>query len=93
MTSISVYQRKARALGLTIEPSKRKGKKLDVYRSGVFQTSIGQKGAMDYEKYLRQDKELAETRRAAYKARHVHRHTKFRDGKITAAWAADKILW
>ena len=89
----SVYERRAKAVGLTIRPSKRTGKKFDVFRGGVFQTSIGQKGAQDLETYSRQDKELAEQRRAAYKARHVHRHTKFRDGKITAAWAADKILW
>ena len=89
----SVYERKAKAVGLEIRPSRRTGKKLDVFKGGVFQTSIGQRGAMDYEKYLRQDKELAEKRRKAYKARHVHRHTKLRDGKITAAWAADKILW
>ena len=89
----TVYERKAKAVGLEIRPSRQTGKKFDVYKGGVFQTSIGQRGAMDYEKYLRQDKELAEKRRAAYKARHVHRQTKFRDGKITAAWAADKILW
>ena len=90
----SVYERKAKALGLTIEESKRTGKKFDVYKGGVFQTSIGQKGAMDFERYLRRDgKEVADKRRAAYRARHVHRTTKFRDGKITAAWAASAILW
>ena len=90
----SVYERKAQALGLEIRPSKRTGKKFDVYKDGQYQTSIGQAGAMDYEKYLQRDgKEIADARRKAYKARHVHRHTKFRDGKITAAWAADKILW
>ena len=89
----SVYERKAKAVGLEIRPSKRTGKKFDVYKGGVFQTSIGQKGAMDYEKYLRQDKELADARRKAYKARHIYRKIKVRDGRITAAWAADKILW
>ena len=91
--TVSVYERKAKAVGLEIKPSKRTGKKFDVYKGGQFQTSIGQAGSMDLEKYLRQDKELADARRKAYKARHVHRHTKFRDGKITAAWAASAILW
>ena len=94
--STSVYERKANAVGLTIKPSKRSGKKFDVFlrSSKEYQTSIGAKQYKDYEVYLReQGKEEAEKRRAAYKARHVHRHTKYRDGKITAAWAADKILW
>ena len=91
--TVSVYERKAKAVGLEIKPSKRTGKKFDVFKGGVFQTSIGAAGMMDFEKYLRQDKELADARRKAYKARHVHRHTKFRDGKITAAWAASAILW
>ena len=90
----SIYQRKARALGLTVERSTRAGKKLDVYKNGEFQASIGAANMMDYEKYLRQEgKEVADARRRAYKARHVHRTTKFRDGKLTAAWLADRILW
>ena len=94
MTVISPYQRKARALGLTVERSTRAGKKLDVYKDGVFQASIGAAGMMDYERYLRRDgKEEANKRRAAYRARHVHRHKKYRDGKLTAAWLASAILW
>ena len=94
MTITNVYQRKARALGLTVEPSKTKGKKLDVYKNGEFQASIGAANMMDYERYLRQEgKEVADKRRAAFRARHVHRTTKYRDGKLTAAWLADRILW
>ena len=91
---MSVYDDKAKRLGVTIEPSKRKGKKFDVYRKGELQASIGAAGMMDYEKYLTRDgPEVANAKRRAYKARHVHRTTKFRDGKLTAAYLADRILW
>ena len=91
---MSVYDDKARKIGVTIEPSRRKQKKFDVYRKGEFQASIGAAGMMDYEKYLTRDgPEVANAKRRAYKARHVHRTTKFRDGKLTAAYLADRILW
>ena len=91
---MTVYEDKARRLGVSIEKSTRKGKKFDVFRNGVYQASIGAASMMDYEKYLRQEgKEVANARRRAYKARHVHRTTKFRDGKLTAAYLADRILW
>ena len=92
---MNVYQRKAKAIGVTIEPSRRKQKKYDVYKDGVYQASIGAAGMMDYEKYLRQQgKEVADARRRAYKARHVHRHKKFQDnGRLSAAYLADRILW
>ena len=92
---MNVYQRKAKAIGVSIEPSRRKQKKYDVYKDGVYQASIGAAGMMDYEKYLRQEgKEVADARRKAYKARHVHRHKKFQDnGRLSAAYLADRILW
>ena len=93
---MNVYQRKAKAIGVTIEPSRRKQKKYDVYnKDGLYQASIGAAGMMDYEKYLRQEgKEVADARRRAYKARHVHRHKKFQDnGRLSAAYLADRILW
>ena len=91
---MTVYEDKARNLGVSIEKSTRKGKKFDVFRNGIYQASIGAAGMMDYEKYLRQEgKEAANARRRAYKARHIHRTTKFRDGKLTAAYLADRILW
>ena len=92
---MNVYQRKAKAIGVSIEPSRRKQKKYDVYKDGVYQASIGAAGMMDYEKYLRQEgKEVADARRRAYKARHVHRHKKFQDnGRLSAAYLASRILW
>ena len=91
---MTVYEDKARKLGVSIEKSTRKGKKFDVFRNGVYQASIGAASMMDYEKYLTRDgPEVANARRRAYKARHVHRTTKFRDGKLTAAYLADRILW
>ena len=95
MTTIAPYQRKARALGLTVKKaSRRKHKKLDVYKDGVYQASIGQTPYKDYQMYLRSEgKEVAEAKRRAYRARHVHRTTKYRDNKLTAAWLASAILW
>ena len=91
---MTVYDDKARRLGVTIEKSKRKGKKFDVYRGKEFQASIGAKGYDSYEKLLRREgAEVANAKRRAYKARHVHRTTKYRDGKLTAAFLADRILW
>ena len=92
---MNVYERKAKAIGVTIEASRRRQKKYDVYKDGVYQASIGAAGMMDYEKYLRQQgKEVADARRRAYKARHVHRHKKFQDnGRLSAAYLADRILW
>ena len=92
---MNIYQRKAKAIGVSIEPSRRKQKKYDVYKDGVYQASIGAAGMMDYEKYLRQEgKEVADARRRAYKARHVHRHKKFQDnGRLSAAYLASRILW
>ena len=91
---MTVYEDKARKLSVSIEKSTRKEKKFDVFRNGVYQASIGAASMMDYEKYLTRDgPEVANARRRAYKARHVHRTTRFRDGKLTAAYLADRILW
>ena len=91
---MNVYERKAKAIGVTIEPSRRKQKKFDVYKDGVFQASIGAAVMMDYERYRKeQGQAVADKRRAAWRARHVHRTTKYRDGKLTAAYLASAILW
>ena len=91
----TVYERKAKAVGVEIRPSKRTGKKFDVYRKGEYQTSIGAAGMMDFEKYLKRDgPEVANARHQAYKARHVHMHKKYQDnGRLSAAYLADRILW
>jgi hypothetical protein len=80
--------------GLTVKPSKSKGKKIDVFKKAQKVASVGATGYKDYPTYLSLEREgkvpkgTASKRRKAYKARHVHRK------KIgTPAWYADKLLW
>ncbi len=91
---MEVYQRKAKKIGVSIKPSTKQDKKFDVYKDSVFQASIGSKGYKDYEVYKKESKDLAESRRKAYKSRHAKDiSVKYRDGKLTAGYLADKILW
>lgn len=88
-------RRRAKNLGIEVKPSKNKDKKLDAYKDGVFQASFGAKGYKDFHIYKREDgKKVANAKRKQYKARHEKdRHTKYRDGKLTASFLADKVLW
>lgn len=80
----------ARKIGVTIKPSSKKGKKIDVYKDGKKIASIGAKGYMDYAIYLsKYGKRYADERRALYKKR----HSKNRRVKGSAGYYADKILW
>lgn len=84
----------AKKYGLTVKPSKVKGKKIDVFKDGKKVASVGSINYNDYPNYLELEKKgkvpkgTANKKRKAYKARHVHR-TK----KGTPAWYADKLLW
>jgi len=81
----------AKKLGVTIKPSTRKGKKIDVFnRKGEKLASIGALGMGDYPTFMQlKGKEFADTRRKAYKAR----HSKDRIVRGSAGYFADKILW
>lgn len=80
----------ARRLGVTIRPSKSKGKKIDVFKNGKKVASVGALGYADYDIYLRKaGKWVADSRRKAYKSRHEsNRHVANSPG-----FYADKILW
>ena len=88
---------RAARLGIKVTPSKRKDKKLDAYdlKSNTFIASFGGRNYMDFHQY----KELygdavAIAKRTAYRARHAKdRVIKYRDGKLTAGYLADRILW
>lgn len=98
---ISNYSKKqAKKLGVTIRPSKMKGKKIDVFKkvkdkkSGKMIlkkiASIGALGYGDYPTFTREKgKEFADKKRKAYKAR----HEKDRHVRGSAGFYADKILW
>ena len=92
---INVYKAKAKKIGIDIKLSKNKDKKFDAYKDGVKQASFGAKGYMDYEKYKKEDGlEVANKKRSAYRARHKDDiNVKTRDGKMTAGYLANKILW
>lgn len=85
----------AQKLGVEVKPSRTAGKKIDVYKKGVFLVSIGAIGYNDYPTYLereRQGKEpkgTAEQRQRLYKIRHA----KDRSVKNSAGYYADKLLW
>lgn len=86
---------RAKALGVTVKKSKNKDKKLDVYKDNVFQTSIGSKQHKDFHLYKKeQGNAVANQKRKQYKQRHENnRHIKYRNGKLTAGWLSDKLLW
>ena len=81
---------RARALGVTIKPSKNKGKKLDVFKGDKKVASIGALGMGDFETFKKtKGLEFAKERRKAYKSRHQKTRTKVG----SPSYYADKILW
>ncbi len=80
----------AKKLGVTIKPSKLKGKKIDVFKNNKKLVSIGAIGYKDYPTYIKEKgKKYADERRRLYKIR----HKKDRNIKGSAGYYADKILW
>ena len=79
----------AERLGVSIVPSKRKGKKIDVYENGKYICSIGALGMYDFPTYMEyKGKEYANERRLLYHMRHK------KDNVVgTAGWYALRILW
>ena len=78
----------AAKIGVHIEPSRRKGKKIDVFDlNGNYLTSIGDINYLDYHKYLKLDPIDAQIRRKSY----LKRHGKKKKG--SAGYYANKILW
>lgn len=93
--SISQYTKdQAKKIGVTVKPSKNKGKKIDVFKKGEKVASVGALGYKDYPTYMKLEKKgkvekgTAKKKRKAYKARHVHRKK-----KGTPAYYADQLLW
>ena len=82
-TNLTKARARASVLGVSVKPSTRKHKKLDVYKDGKKVASIGDLRYSDY--LLHGDKD----RRKRYKAR--HESTRHRRG--SASYFADQILW
>jgi hypothetical protein len=82
--------RRARDLGVTVKPSTRKGKKIDVFKNGNKVASVGALGYGDYPTFtIEKGKAFANKRRRAYKQRHQKNRTR----KGTPSYYADKLLW
>ena len=80
--------KKARDLSLDIKPSKKAGKKIDVYKNGDYITSIGDNRYKDYPTYvLENGKSYADERKRLYHIRHK------KDVKHLRGGLASKILW
>jgi len=78
-------------LGVSVTPSKKSSKKLDVYDlHGKFICSVGAKGYSDYPTYLKtRGQAYADERRRLYKIRHQNdRHKVGSPG-----YFADMLLW
>lgn len=88
-------KKQAKKYGLTVKPSKLRGKKIDVFKNGKKIASVGATGYGDYPTYMEQEKKgrkpkgYAKERRRLYKIR----HKKDRNKRGTNSWYADKLLW
>ena len=82
--------KQAKKLGLKVNPSTNKTKKIDVFKKGKKIASVGANGMNDYPTYMKlKGVKYAKTRRRLYKIR----HEKDRHEKWTNGWLADKLLW
>jgi len=87
--TITDYSKKqAEKYDVIIQPSKKKNKKIDVYKGDKLIASIGQKGYSDYGKYLEENgKDYADKKRNLYRKRHKY-DLNSKNGKWTS-----RILW
>lgn len=81
----------AEKLQVIIKPSKRIGKKIDIFTPDKeYITSIGSTGYLDYPYYLKlYGFDIAEQKRSSYKSRHRENIKK----KYSKGWYAWKLLW
>lgn len=72
MYQITDYTKdKAKQAGLTVKPSKRKGKKIDVYQNGNYLASVGASTYSDFPHYIQSHGlKYAQERQRLYKLRH-----------------------
>ena len=79
----------AKKLNVEIKPSKKKDKKIDVFKNGDYLFSIGDNHYLDYPSYLQVDPLLAEKRKKLY----LKRHKKDMGMPGTNGFYASKLLW
>jgi hypothetical protein len=78
-TITNYTKQQAKKLGVIVQPSSVKGKKIDVFKNGKKVASVGAIGYLDYPTYLKEKgKVYADSRRKLYKIRHSKdRNVKF----------------
>lgn len=88
-------KKRAKTLGVEVKPSKKKGKKIDVFKAGVKVASVGGAGYKDYPTYMKLEAQGKVPKGTANKRRRLYkiRHKKDKDVKGTAGYYADKLLW
>ena len=80
--------KKAKEINVEIRPSKKKNKKLDVYKNGSLIATVGDKRYLDYPNYIeKKGLEYANNRRRLYRLRHKD------DMKKGNGYYANKLLW
>lgn len=83
-------RQRAKALGVSVRPSTKPNKKIDVIRSGEVIASVGAKGYKDYGLYLASDgPAVANQKRSSYRARHA-KDLKVKD---SPGYWANALLW
>jgi len=91
MYTITNYtRRQAKKMGVNVQPSTNKMKKIDVFKNNKKIASVGANGMNDFPTYIKKfGMNYAKSRRRLYKQRHEKdRHVKWSNG-----WLADKLLW
>jgi hypothetical protein len=87
-TITNYSKQKAKEYDVIIKPSKKKNKKIDVYKDDKLIASIGAIGYSDYGNFLESDgKEYADKKRNLYRKRH---RNDLNSGK--GLWSS-RILW
>ena len=84
----------AKKHGVSVKPSKVKGKKIDVFnKEGAKIASVGAIGYNDYPTFMELEKKGKVPKgTAAKRRRHTKRHDKT-EKRGTNGWYADKLLW
>lgn len=85
----------AKKIGVTVKPSKTKGKKIDVFKKGVKVASVGAIGYNDYPTYMELERKGKVAKGTANKRRKLYkiRHKADRNIINSNGYYADRLLW
>lgn len=85
----------AKKIGVTVKPSRTKGKKIDVFKKGQKVASVGAIGYNDYPTYMELERQGKVPKGTANKRRRLYklRHKADRNIKNSNGYYADRLLW